>query len=136
MRPIHRLWLLVMAASIALAASPSTMPAPSITDPPRLVLKVWPSVMLTRREDIRVEARVPRNPENRLLAIAWVSDVGSQGSTLRKLEGDDALVLHTLWLRTQPAANYVFRATVFNRLGQPRARAEARIRVPDEGGDR
>lgn len=101
---------------------------------PVVALQVRPQIML-QRGDIRIEARVPRDGENRLLSIAWSSDVGSEGATLRQLEGNDALVLHTLWLPSQPAANYVFVATVFNRGGKPRGRAEARVLVP-EGGDR
>jgi hypothetical protein len=96
-------------------------------------LLVRPQLML-QRGDIRIEARVPRSAENRLLSIAWSSDTGSEGSTLRQLEGEDAAVLHTLWLPGQPPANYLFVATVFNTLGKPRGRAEARIVVPDGDG--
>ena len=99
---------------------------------PAVSLLVRPQVML-RRGDIHVEARVPRAAENRLLSIAWSSDTGTAGSTLRPLEGEDAQVLHTLWLPSQPAANYLFVATVFNTLGKPRGRTEARIHVPDDG---
>jgi hypothetical protein len=66
-----------------------------------VALQVRPQFMIARRGDIAVQVRVPRSAENRLLSIAWSSDVGSAGSTLRPLEGEDAQVLHTLTL-TQP----------------------------------
>lgn len=98
---------------------------------PVVTLQVRPHLML-QRGDMRVEVRVPRHADNRLLSIAWSSDTGSEGSTLRPLEGDDAAVLHTLDLRSQPLGSYLFVATVFNRAGKPRGRAEARVLAPED----
>lgn len=131
-RPPRRWWpaLVVLAFLLGFATGVTLSAAPA---PPIVSLVVRPQIMLGRG-DIRIEARVPRSADNRLISIAWTSDRGSAGSTLRPLEGEDAMVLHTLWLTSQPAANYLFVATVFNQLGKPRGRAEARIVVPDDGG--
>lgn len=95
---------------------------------PVVVLQVRP-IVLIGRGDIRVEARVPRHADNRLLAIAWVSDHGSAGSTQRLLEGADAPVLHTLALPSQPPANYFFTATVFGGDGSSAVTTWIRSRV-------
>jgi hypothetical protein len=100
--------------------------------PDAVTLIVRPLVMI-QRGDIRIEARVPRHSANRLLAIAWTSDVGTLGSTIRQLDGEDAEVLHTLNLPSQPPSNYTFTATVVGADGKPRGRTEARIHVPDDG---
>jgi len=99
--------------------------------PPIVSILVRPQIML-QRGDIRVEVRVPRHRDNRRLLIAWTSDVGTEGSTIRPLEGEDAAVLHVLALPSQPAANYTFVAAVFNSLGKLRGRADGRIVVPDD----
>jgi hypothetical protein len=99
-------------------------------EPPVVTLQVRPQVML-QRGDVRAEVRTPRHSENRLLEIAWSSDVGTAGRTMRPLDGEDAPVLQTLDLPGTPAANYLFVATVFNALGKPRGRSEARITVPE-----
>lgn len=110
-------------------------PAPGVVTmngkDPAVQILVRPLVMLMRG-DIRVEVRVPRHAENRILAISWTSDTGSLGSTMRGLDGEDAPVLHTLNLPGQPAANYVFLASVFDTHGKPRGRAEAHIHTPEE----
>lgn len=143
--------LMVLAGLLALAAAPPDArrpqppaeasfgrgPVPTVvamtgTEQP-VSLIVRPRFML-QRGDVRVEARVSRHDSNRLLAIAWVSDVGTTGSTQRQLDGADAPVLHPLNLPGQPAANYVFVATVFNSLGKSRGRAEARIHAPESDG--
>lgn len=122
-------WLLALGFVLGLAAGVTLAAA----EPPAVSLQVRPQLML-QRGDVRVEVRVPRHADNRMLSIAWTSDAGTAGSTMRPLEGDDAIVLHTLALASQPAANYLFVATVFNRLGKPRGRAEARIVVPNDAG--
>lgn len=99
----------------------------------RVSVTTQPHIMI-RRGDIRVDARVEHNAENRLLSIAWTSDVGSTGSTLRELAGEDAPLVTTLWLRDQPAAHYLFVATLINKLGKIAGRAETEILVPDNGG--
>lgn len=119
-----RLWILPFAFLMALAAAPAPRPVSLI---------VRPAFMIARG-DIRVEVRVPRDADNRQLTIAWDSDGGSVGNTARALEGEDAAVLHTLNLPSQIPANYRFVATLFNRAGKVRDRAEARIRVPEAGG--
>lgn len=98
---------------------------------PKIALLVRPTIMIQRRGDIHVEARIPRDADNRLLAIAWTSDGGSAGESQRPLEGDDAPVLHTLWLPSQPAAHYLFVATLINKLGKVAGTARAEIHVPD-----
>ena len=100
---------------------------------PRVSLLVRPTIMIQRRGDIHVEARVPRDADNRILAIAWTSDGGTAGESQRPLEGDDAPVLHTLWLPSQPAAHYLFVATLINKLGKVAGTARAEIHVPDVG---
>lgn len=104
------------------------------TEKPRVLLLVRPQILL-RRGDVRIEARVSRHADNRRLAIAWTSDVGTAGSTQRPLEGEDAQVLHTLNLPGQPPANYRFVAVVIDRTGKVCARAEAEIHVPDLSGE-
>lgn len=102
------------------------------TEPPpaAVVLTVRPLIMQTR-SNIHIEARVPPHAENSLLTIAWTSDSGSTGETTRQLEGEDAPLLHTRDLPSQPPANYVFLATVFNRVGKIRGQAQAAILMPD-----
>lgn len=118
---IHRLWLLLIAALLApIAAAP----------PPVIALTVRPQI-LASRGDVRVEARVQRHVDNRILAIAWVSDHGTAGSTQRQLEGEHSALLHTLELPAQPSANYYFTATVVGKDGKPRGRADARIVAPE-----
>lgn len=102
---------------------------------PAVDIRVRPQVML-QRGDIRVEVRVARATDNRVLAITWDSLGGSAGSTQRPLDGDNAEVLHTLDLRSQPAAHYRFVATVYTRLGKVAGSAQADILVPDDGGAR
>jgi hypothetical protein len=97
----------------------------------QLTLLVRPQLML-QRGDIRLEARVPRHADNRRLAIAWTSDVGSAGATQRQIDGEDGPVLHVLMLSSQPPANYLFVATVIDRAGKACARAEASIHAPEE----
>lgn len=121
---VHRLWLLPIAFGLALAAAPSS--------PPCVTLLVRPHFLL-QRGDVRIEARVPRHADNRQLTIAWDSDNGSAGATMRPLAGEDAQVLHTLNLPSQPSANYLFVATVFASSGKVRGRAEARIHSPGGG---
>lgn len=100
--------------------------------PPSIVvaLTARPLIMLTRG-DIHIDAHVPAHADNRRLAIAWTSDVGSSGETQRVLDGNDAETHHDLWLHAQPPANYVFFASVFDAHGTLRGRAEARIVTPD-----
>jgi hypothetical protein len=97
----------------------------------RVSILVRPAIML-RRGDVHLEVRVPRDADNRLLAIAWNSDAGTAGGTQRRLAGDAAQVLHVLDLPSQPAAHYVFVATVFDRSGMVRDRATAEIHIPDQ----
>jgi hypothetical protein len=123
-------WLLLVAFALGYVAGSVLHASEAI--PPAVSLQVRPLVML-QRGDIRVEVRVPRHGENRLLSIAWSSDIGTAGSTLRPLEGEDAQVLHTLALPSQPAANYLFVAAVFNDAGKLRGRAEAKVVVPEDG---
>jgi hypothetical protein len=134
-RPRRRRWLPVvialafllgLVAGVTLRAAAPDRPAPVVA------MLLRPQIML-QRGDIRVEVRVPRHVDNRVLAIAWSSDHGTEGSTIRPLDGDDAAVLHTLALPSQPAANYVFVATVFGPDGRLRGRTDARIVVPDDG---
>ncbi len=115
---MHRLWLLVLAALLAAAAAPP------------VALQVRPRI-LAARGDVRVEARVERHADNRILSIAWVSDRGTAGSTQRQLEGADGAVLHTLDLPAQPPGNYFFTATVVGKDGKSRGRADARIVAPE-----
>lgn len=119
---MHRLWILAIAGAVS-AAAPSALPP--------LSLKVQPTFMVARRGDIRVEARIPRSAENRQLSIAWSSDVGSAGSTQHQIDGEDDAVLHTLNLPSQPAANYLFVAALYDRAGKLRSRQEARIHTPE-----
>lgn len=128
-RPV-RPWLLVLAFLLGYLTGARLHAS---GEPPVATLLVRPQVML-QRGDVRVEVRTPRHQDNRLLEIAWSSDVGTAGRTLRPLDGEDAPVLQTLDLPGTPAANYLFIATVFNRLGKARGRAEARIHTPE--GDR
>lgn len=119
--------LLAFAAALAFLS-------PVSGQPPAVALQVRP-LFLLQRGDVRVEVRVPRHAANRRLAIAWISDVGTVGSTQRVLDADDAAVLHTLDLPGTPPANYFFTATVFGSDGKPRGRADARIRnAADDGG--
>lgn len=90
-----------------------------------------PQIML-QRGDVRIEVRVPRHADNRLLSLAWSSDHGTDGASVRPLEGDEAAALQTFSLTSQPAANYLFVATVFGAGGRPRGHAEARIVTPDD----
>ncbi len=99
-----------------------------------LTVRVRPTVML-QRGDIQVEARIARHADHRVYAIAWTSDIGSEGSTQRQLEGADAAALQTLSLRDQPAGHYFFSAAVFGPRGQLLARDRAEIRTLD-GADR
>lgn len=96
-----------------------------------VTIKVVPVIMVARRSDVRVEVRVPHDEANRLLSITWTSDSGSVGSSWRQLEGEDAPVLHTLTLPSQPLGRYTFIASLFDRAGKLRARDEARIITPD-----
>lgn len=98
--------------------------------PAPVALVVRPQILL-QRSDVRVEARVPADARNRLLAIAWTSDVGTECSTQRAIAGEDGPVLHVLTLMSQPAANYLFVATLFDAGGHPRGSAQARILAPD-----
>lgn len=100
---------------------------------PRVTMTVRPQIMLNRG-DIHVEVRVPRNPENRFLSIAWTSDHGSEGSTLKTIDGDDGPVLFTLWLRSQPAANYIFLATLIDAHNKSVGQAQGKILFPDPDG--
>lgn len=120
-------WLVVLAflAGVVIGAAVVSAAEPAVT------IHVRPQIMI-RRGDIRVEVRVPRHTDNRMLAIAWISDVGTAGSTVRPLEGEDALVMHVLALPSQPAANYFFTASVFGSSGKLRGRVEARILAPDD----
>jgi hypothetical protein len=122
---VPRIALLPFAFLMALAVAPP--------EQPRVSLLVRPTFMIARG-DIRIEARVPRDADNRQLTIAWDSDGGSVGNTMRPLEGEGAPVLHTLNLPSQIPANYRFVATLFNQVGKVRGRAEARIHVPEAGG--
>jgi hypothetical protein len=99
--------------------------APVETSHAPLTLLARPTFML-RRGDIRIEVRVLRHADNRRLAIAWTSDVG--------IDGQDGPVLHVLTLPSQPAANYLFVATVIDRAGKPRGRAQAQIRLAGDDG--
>ncbi len=99
-----------------------------------VTLQVRPTVML-QRADIQVEARIVRHADHRMYVVAWTSDIGSEGSTQRQLEGADAAVLQTLSLRDQPAGHYLFTAAVFGPRGQLLARDQAEIRTLD-GADR
>jgi hypothetical protein len=107
--------------------------APVETSHAPLTLLARPTFML-RRGDIRIEVRVLRHADNRRLAIAWTSDVGSAGATQRQIDGQDGPVLHVLTLPSQPAANYLFVATVIDRAGKPRGRAQAQIRLAGDDG--
>jgi hypothetical protein len=98
--------------------------------PSAVELRVRPQIML-QRGHIRAEIRVPPHPENRRLDLQWDSDIGSRGRTMPQLDGADAPTLHVLELPGQPAANYVFTATVIGRDGRPRAVIDARIHHPE-----
>lgn len=124
-------WLIAIAFLLGVLAG-ATLRASAPDRSPVVSLRVRPQVML-QRGDVRVEVRVPRHADNRLLSIAWSSDYGTAGTTLRQLDGDDAAVLHTLNLPSQPPANYVFVAAVFGPAGALRGRDDARIVVPDDG---
>src|SRR5258708_5710835 len=100
----------------------------------RLTLVVRPLILLSRG-DVRVEARVPRDTDNRLLAITWSSDVGTAGETIRQLDGEDAAVLHTLWLPNTPPAHYLFLATLIDRHGKIAGRDRAEIHTSGADGD-
>jgi len=103
---------------------------PPIAEPP-VALQVRPLFMLARG-DIRIEVRVARHADNRILAISWDSDGGgSKGETDRKIDGEDGPVLFNVTLPSQLPANYIFLATLIGSNGHPRGQAEARIRVPD-----
>jgi hypothetical protein len=99
-----------------------------------VTIKVSPSIMIARRSDVRVEVRVPHDEANRLLSITWSSDTGSVGSSWRPLDGEDAPVLHTLTLPSQPLGRYTFIASLFDRTWKLRARDEARIITPEVEG--
>lgn len=99
-----------------------------------ITIKVSPLIMVARRSDVRVEVRIPHDEANRQLSISWSSDTGSVGTSLRKLDGEDAPVLHTLWLPSQPLGRYTFIASLFDRAGKLRARDEARIITPEVEG--
>ncbi|HXO85219.1 MAG TPA: hypothetical protein VN803_06815 [Gemmatimonadales bacterium] len=124
----RRRWPRLIAIAMAGAAIAAAAVTLAAAEP--VALQVRPRVML-QRGDIRIEARVPRDVRNQILAIAWSSDVGSAGVTQRPLEGEDAPVLHVLELRSQPAANYRFVATVYDRAGKIRGRTEATVQIPD-----
>lgn len=144
---IHRLWLLVIAAAIALLAPVSGQPpaessmgrgdVPPVVrmtgTTPALTLRVRP-LFLLQRGDIRVEVRVPRHADNRLLAVAWQSDANDSSATQRQLDGDAAPALHTIEYPSKPPANYYFTAAVFGSNGKMRGRADAHVRSGlDEG---
>lgn len=127
-------WLVAVAFVLGFLAGVATVHAAELgaqKKTPVVTLLVRPQVML-QRGDIRVEVRVPPHADNRALAIAWSSDHGTEGSTLRPLEGEDAATLETLTLRSQPPANYLFVATVFGAGGRARGRADARISAVDD----
>lgn len=93
-------------------------------------LTIRPQIMLAK-SDIHVEARVPSDADNRILAISWTSDDGSVGETIRQLDGENAPVLFDLWLRDQLPAHYAFIATVYGRNGKPRGQDIGTITTPD-----
>ena len=101
-----------------------------------LRLQVRPQVMLPlTRSDIRVELRIPRHAHHRQYAIAWTSDTGSVGSTVRDLDGEASAVLHPLLLRDQPAGHYLFVAGVYDTAGKLVGRETAEIRTPISEGN-
>ena len=112
----------------------TTVPTPVGTSEACLRLQVRPTVMLPMtRSNIRVELRIPRHAHHRRYAIAWTSDVGSEGSTQRQLEGEASAVLQPLLLRDQPAGHYQFVAAVYDDLGKLIGRETSEIRTPIEG---
>jgi hypothetical protein len=102
-----------------------------------LTLQVRPQVMLPMtRRDITVEVRIPRHAHHRKFAIAWTSDVGTEGSTVRDLEGEASAVLQPLLLRDQPAGHYWFTAAVFDDTGRRVGQQSAEIRSAVSSEDR
>lgn len=97
---------------------------------PTVSLTVRPTIML-QRGDIHVQVRVPPNAQNRILAIAWDSEGGSVGETQRQIAGEDGPVLFDLWLRSQPAAHYVFFVTLYDTRGHICGRDTATITTPN-----
>ena len=113
-----RLLLAILLAGSTLSATPA-----------RVSLEIRPRIMLSKG-DIRVEAHVAPNAANRYLVIAWDSDA-AVGSSLFQLDGADAAVIQTLYMRDQAPVHYLFEARLYGSGDKLLARAEGEIHVPD-----
>jgi hypothetical protein len=133
------LWLIALFVTLAQPPVESSLgryPVPPIVamagqPAPCLLLLVRPLVML-QRGDIRVEMRVARHADHRRLVLTWDGGAAGAGSSREQLEGDEAEVLHTRWLKSQAPGHYVFLATVLNARGRLVGRATAEIRAPED----
>lgn len=129
-RPRARRWVLVLLLIFLFGVLCGRTTASAA--PPCVTLQVRPAIVLPMtRVDVRLELRIPRHADHRAYSVAWTSDVGSEGSLARQLEGDASEVLHTHLLRGQPAANYQFVAAVYDARGRAVGRHTAEIRSPD-----
>jgi hypothetical protein len=133
-RDVRATLLIVLATCAAAAATAATAMGPAPAGLAVVTATARPAILITRG-DVRVEARVRPDADNRVLTIAWSSDTGTAGQTVRPLDGDDGPVLHELLLPATPAANYLFVASVFDKDGHLRGRAEAKILAPDRDGE-
>jgi hypothetical protein len=100
----------------------------------RVTLQVRPQVMLPMtRNEVRVEMRVPRHADNRLLVVTWDGGpTGKGGAGYRELEGEASAALFTDWIKDLPAAPYVFVAALYDSRGKLAGRDVATILVAGE----
>lgn len=100
-------------------------------------IKLRPQVMMPgpgQRSDITLEIRIPPHAHHRRLDIYWDGGEAGSGSTSRTLDGDNEAALHTLRLRDQPHAGWVFIVEVIGENAEVVGRGRAEVRIP-EGPD-